>query len=74
MGNLKGKRFKVTYLAQFDLRNGIKEGDEGVILENDTNPHVRMDKYNDELGDAGGLCEDGHGTYMYLPQIELLLE
>ena len=74
MENLKGRRFKVTYLTERHEAKGIEIGDEGVVLDNGVVPWVRMDKCNILLGDAVGLCQDGHGTYMSLDQIELLPE
>ena len=75
MINLKGRRFRVVKLYNYEKKVGLKEGDEGVILDNDIDvPWVRMDKYNYKLRDAQGLCEEGHGTNMELRQIELLPE
>ena len=75
MEDLKGRRFKVVELTRYDEKQGIKEGDEGMILENSNiAPYVRMDRFNEKLHDSDGRCEDGHGKAMYLPQIELLLE
>ena len=75
MENLKGRRFRVVELMMLDEEKGIKQGDEGIILEKDSLVfYARMDKYNDRLRDANGLCEKGHGTSMLAYQIELLPE
>ncbi len=75
MENLKGRRFKIVELYAYEEVAGLKIGDEGVVLNNDcVYPYVRMDKYNDKLRDAKGLCEDGHGVDLALDQIELLPE
>lgn len=76
MEDLKGRRFKMVELWRLDEEVGIKIGDEGVIIQHNSKPHalVRMDKYNDKLHEAFGLCEEGHGAAMRLDQIELLPE
>lgn len=68
----KGDRFVVAKPTEHDTFRGIRKGDAGEFLEdNNSFPWVRMDKFNEELGDADGLCEWGHGLVLHEHQLEL---
>ena len=68
----KGDRVVVARPDEEDIKMGIKKGDKGEILQdNDLAPWVRMDKFNDKLGNAADRCEKGHGWGFYEHQLEL---
>ena len=68
----KGDRFEVLAVYWVDRDRGIKVGDKGTILDNHKTPCVRMDKKNQKLGTAGGLCEAGHGWSLKEEQLKLI--
>ena len=71
----KGDRVRVVSVESNDIGVGISVGDTATVLEdNQICPYLRMDKYNENLSTAYGLCEKGHGKAMAEKELELITE
>jgi len=71
----KGDRVRVVSVESTDIGVGISVGDTATVLEdNQICPYLRMDKYNENLSNAYGLCEKGHGKAMAEKELELITE
>lgn len=60
---------RVRYVAESDYHS-LHYGDTGVIITVEFNIGVRWDKESHRLHDLGGRCDNGHGLWMMLDQIE----
>jgi hypothetical protein len=71
----KGDRVRVTSIPGYANLDGILIGDKGTVLEDGSEaPYVRMDKYNQSLSSACGLCDEGHGYALIQSNLELITE